>query len=143
MLYSMYLTKKQRGVLADLFSGQFTVQEVLGKRKVSRRTYHRWHAQECFAAEFKRLLDLTRNEYKLILARYASDIAMKLVSLTAADKDETARRACIAALANHVRKAGITDDDKNQPQDERFPEIPPDVASRLLAALANEKVICI
>ena len=142
MLYSMYLSKKQRGVLVDLFSGQFTVQEVLEKRKVTRRTYYRWHAQQYFAAEFKRLLNLARSEHQLVFARYATDIATKLVSLTTADKDETARRACIDALANHVRKARTTDDDKDKPEDKQLPEIPPDVASRLLAAMANEKLIC-
>jgi hypothetical protein len=139
MLHSMYLSKKQRGVLVDLFSGKFTIQEVLDKRKVTRRTYYRWHAQQYFAAEFKRLLNLARSEHQLVFARYASDIATKLVSLTAADKEETARRACMDALANHVRKTKSIDDAKAQPQDMQLPEIPPEMASRLLAALAAEK----
>jgi hypothetical protein len=143
MLYSMYLSKKQRGVLIDLFSGRFTVQEVLDKRKVTRRTYYRWHAQQYFAAEFKRLLNLARTEHQLVFARYASDIATKLVSLTTADKDETARRACMDVIANHLRKARTIDDAKDKPVDEHLPELPPDVASRLLAALANEKVVCL
>jgi hypothetical protein len=136
----MYLSKKQRGVLVDLFSGQFTVQEVLEKRKVTRRTYYRWHAQQYFAAEFKRLLNLARTEHQLVFARYASDIATKLVSLTTAEKEETARRACMDVIANHLRKAKSIDDAKDKPLDAQLPELPPDVASRLLAALANEKI---
>ena len=142
MLYSMYLSKKQRGVLIDLFSGKFTIQEVLDRRKVTRRTYFRWHAQQYFAAEFKRLLNLARSEHQLVFARYASDIATKLVSLATADKEETARRACMDVIANHLRKAKSTDDAKDKSPNEQLPEIPPDVASRLLAALASEKLIC-
>jgi hypothetical protein len=134
----MYLTKKQRGVLVDLFSGRFTVQEVLEKRKVTRRTYYKWHAQEYFSAEFKRLLELSRNEYQVIFARYASDIAMKLVSLTTADKDETARKACMDVIANHDRKAKLKGEIAPKPIEEPLPELPPEVASRLLAALVPD-----
>jgi predicted DNA-binding protein YlxM (UPF0122 family) len=135
----MYLTEKQRGVLADLFSGRFTVQEVLEKRKVTRRTYYRWHAQEYFAAEFKRLLELTRNEYQLIFAHYAPDIAMKLVTLTTADKDETARKACMDVIANHDRKIKHKSENESNAIEEPLIDLSPEVASKMLALLAEEK----
>ena len=135
----MYLTKKQRGVLADLFSGKFTVQEVLDKRKVTRRTYYRWHAQEYFAAEFKRLLELTQNEYQLIFAHYAPDIAMKLVSLTAADKDETARKACMDVIANHDRKVKHKSENETKPIKRPPVNLSPEVASKMLALLVEER----
>jgi len=140
MLHSKYLTENQRGVLADLFSGRFTVQEVLEKRKVTRRTYYRWHAQEYFAAEFKRLLELTRNEYQLIFAHYAPDIAMKLVTLTTADKDETARKACMDVIANHDRKVKHKSENESKPIEEPLIDLSPEVASKMLALLAGEKL---
>jgi len=135
----MYLTEKQRGVLADLFSGKFTVQEVLEKRKVTRRTYYRWHGQEYFAAEFKRLLELSRNEYQLVFAHYAPDIAMKLVSLTTADKDETARKACMDVIANHERKVKHKSENESNAIEEPLIDLSPEVASKMLALLAEEK----
>jgi membrane carboxypeptidase/penicillin-binding protein len=138
MLYSKYLTKRQRGVLVDLFSGKFTEREVLEKRKVTRRTYHRWHAQEYFAAEYKRLLELVRSESQLVFARYSSDIAMKLVTLAAAEKEETARKACMDVIVNHDNKTKLKGKNDSKPIEEPLPELPPEVASRLLAALAND-----
>ena len=139
MVKSKYLTGNQRAVLADLFSGKFTVQEVLDKRKVTRRTYYRWHGQECFAAEFKRLLELSRNEYQLVFAHYAPDIAMKLVSLTTADKDETARKACMDVIANHDRKIKHKSENETKPKEEPLIDLSPEVASKMLALLAEEK----
>ncbi len=138
MVQSKYLTRYQRGVLADLFSGKFTVQEVLDKRKVARRTYYKWHGQEYFAAEFKRLLELSRNEYQLVFAHYAPDIAMKLVSLTTADKDETARKACMDVIANHERKVKHKGEDESKPV-EPLIDLSPEVAGKMLALLAEEK----
>ena len=79
----MSLTKKQKAVLDDLFSGAFTTQEVFEKWKVTRRTYYRWHTEECFAAEFNRLMTLAQNEPDLVFARYSSNVAERLVGLTA------------------------------------------------------------
>ena len=142
MIYSMHLNKKQKGVLADLFSAGITVQEALQKRKITRRTYYKWHSQEYFAAEFKRLLELTRGEYQLVFARHASDIAMKLVALAAADKEEIARRACMDVIADHNRKAKTQIVAKNPPEPEKpLPEISPEVQSKLLAYLADDTVL--
>ena len=132
MSYSTYLSKKQKGVLFDLFSGRFTVQEVLARRRVSRRTYYSWHDNEYFAAEFRRLLNLARNEYQLIFARYASDIAMKMVSLTAAEKDETARKACMDIIINRERKTKQQIEAESKPIEDPLPDISPEVASKLL-----------
>ncbi|MGA2323327.1 MAG: hypothetical protein ABSG22_05720 [Sedimentisphaerales bacterium] len=144
MLKSKYLTKKQKGVLEDLFSGPLTVQEVLEKWKVTRRTYFRWHAQEFFSSEFKRLLNLVHSESELICARYSAEVAMKLVSLTVAEKDEIARKACMNVINHPSRKTKNQIATKNLPiPEETYPPLPPEVASRLLAALANEKDLCV
>ena len=139
MLYSMYLSKKQRGVLFDLFSGHFTVEEVLEKRKITRRTYQKWHAQEYFAAEFKRLLELAQNEHQLVFARYAPDIAMKLVTLTTAEKEEIARKACMNVIVNHDCKAKNKSENAPKPPEEPIRELPPELASKLLTALTEHE----
>jgi len=138
MLKSKFLTKKQKRVLEDLFSTTFTVQEVLEKWKVKKTTYHRWHSQEFFASEYKRLLKLIRSESELIFARYSAEVALKLVSLTAAEKDEIARKACMDVI-NHPRYKVKKEFIKKPPEEETHEPLPPEVASRLLAALAAEK----
>ena len=139
MLKSKYLTKKQKGVLEDLFSGGLNVQEILEKWKVTRRTYYRWHAQPFFAAEFKRLLNLAQSQCELILARYAAHVAMKLVSLSAAEKEETARKACMDVIVNHDRKVKHKSKDENNAIEEPLIDLSPEVAGKMLALLAEEK----
>jgi histone H3/H4 len=134
-----YLTKRQKGVLEDLFSGVLNEQEILEKWKVRRRTYHKWHGQEFFAAEFKRLLKLAQSQSELIFARYAADVAAKLVSLAGTEKEDIARKACMYVINHPDRKGKNLVEIKELPETEPLPELPPEVASRLLAALAGEE----
>ena len=141
MLKSQFLTRRQKGVLEDLFSGLLNVQEVLEKWKLRRRTYHRWHTQPFFSAEFKRLLALKQSESELVLAHYSPDVAAKLVTLTGAEKEETARKACADIIINHPNLKAKNRVESNKPpvEEEELVDIPPEIASRLLAALADEK----
>lgn len=139
MLKSKYLTKKQKGVLEDLFSGGLNEQEIFEKWKVKRRTYYRWHAQPFFAAEFKRLLNLAHSQCELVLARYAADVAMKLVSLSAAEKEETARKACMDVITNHDRKVKHKSENETKPMEEPLIDLPPEIAGKMLSLLAGEK----
>ena len=133
----MSLTKKQKAVLDDLFSGELTTREVFEKWKVSRRTYYRWHNQECFSVEFDRLMALARNEPDLVFARYSSNVAERLVGLTACEKEETSRKACMDIITYPDRKAGYRVKTKEPPKEEPLPELPPELASRLLTTLAD------
>ncbi|MBE3143134.1 MAG: hypothetical protein IMZ61_04320, partial [Planctomycetes bacterium] len=71
---------------------------------------------------------------ELILARFANVAAVKLVALTESANPETARKACLDVI-NYLRQ-------NNQPspaeqtENEQPPDLPPELASRLLAALA-------
>jgi hypothetical protein len=141
MLKPKYLTKKQKSVLEDLFSNRLDLQEVLEKWKVKRQTYYRWHAQEYFAAQFNLRLNLAQREPEVIFARYASNVAERLVGLTVSEKDETARKACMDVITHPDRKAKNKSEKEPKPVEEPIPDLPPEVASRLLAALAGEKLI--
>ena len=137
MLRSMYLSKKQRGVLDDLFSGKFSTQEVLEKWKVTRRLYGRWHEQPFFAAEYNRLINLTNRESELILACCTANVASRLVNLADSEKAETARKACMDIITHPDRKAKL--EPKNPPPAKEPKSLPPEVASRLLTFLTDEK----
>jgi len=134
------LTKRQRAVLDDLFVGKLDEQEALDKHRVSRTVYHRWLADERFAAEFEERIVHSYRQSRVILARGAAKAANNLVGLAGSEKGETARKACLDIIALHSPSHADTKQAptaKSKP-DPSTPQLPPETASRLLAALAEE-----
>jgi len=149
------LTKKQLAVIEDLFAGELDEQAVLDKHKVSRNLYNRWLADERFAELFKERSARAYRQSELIIARYAPLAAAKLVQLTASESQETARKACLDIISRALFSPQVYPGGSN-PQinpstslraglaakhlDSQFPPVlPSETASRLLAALADEK----
>ena len=130
------LAKKQLAVIADLFEGGLDEAEVLIKHKVSTRLYRAWLADELFADELKFRIESARRSGELIIARYTPVAAAKLVGLIDSKKDETVRRACLDIMsAGRQQDRGDTD---SEPSSENKPELPPALASKLLAVLAEQ-----
>jgi hypothetical protein len=135
-----YLTTKQRRVLRDLFSGKIEEDEVLKKWHVTDQTYCRWHQQKNFAAEFDRRLKLSHQRSELVFANWTSSVAAKLVSLASAQKEETARKACMDIINHPDLKAKIQSQIKKLPEEEEPPlELPPELTGTLLSAIAVAK----
>jgi hypothetical protein len=122
-----------------LFNGDLDEQGVLDKHKVRRSTYDRWLADKLFAERFNRYVNSVRRRSELLMAKYSCLAAVKLVELTTSEKAETARKACldiicqpkIAAEAEKVEK------DSNK----QVEQLSGTTASRLLAAMAEEKIL--
>jgi hypothetical protein len=137
------LSKKQLAMIEDLFAGELDEQAVLNKYKVSRKTFNKWLADERFIEQFNERIASSFRQGQLIIARYAPLAAAKLVQLTESDKEETARKACldIISMGNpDVRLVGTTAvpvDDKDSQKG--APQLSPETASRILAALAEER----
>ena len=134
------LTKRQCAVLDDLFVGKLDEQKVLDKHKVSRTLYHRWLADERFAAALEQRIVHSYRQSRVILARCAAQAADHLVGLAGSEKGETARKACLDIISLHSPSRA---DDKQAPAatqkpDPSTPQLSPETASRLLAALAEE-----
>jgi hypothetical protein len=131
------LSRRQRAVIEDLFTSELEEQAVLEKHHVSPTLYHRWLADERFMEQFEQRIAQAYRTGRIILARYATLAATRLVELTDCEKEETARKACLDIISLHspasVPSAPATGDPKD-------PEatLPPEVASRLLAALADK-----
>jgi len=139
MLNEKGLTKKQRAVIDDLFAGELDEQQILKKHKVNRRLYDKWLADENFVGEFERRLQSAHWQSKLIIARYATLAAAKLVQLTESANHETARKACLDII-NYLRTVQNQPDSTSPEDNSDAPaELPPELASRLLAALASIK----
>jgi hypothetical protein len=96
---------------------------------------------------FNRYVNGLKRQSELLMAKYRSLAAAKLVELTTSDKAETARRACLDIISqpkiapeknderemrNEGRESGV----ENQQSNIAFP---PETASRILAAMAEEK----
>ena len=132
-----HLTKRQMTVIDDLFEGRLDEAAVLAKHKVSTRLYRAWLADDVFTDELKFRIDSAKRASELIIAKYSPVAAAKLVGLIDSEKDETVRRACLDILASTRQTdeapAETVDPNKHQP------DLPPDVASKLLEVLAQHK----
>ncbi len=129
------LTKRQLAVIDELFSGDCDQQQVLEKYKISKRLYDKWQNNQNFIDEFNRRITNARRQGELIIAKYASLAAAKLVALTESENQETARKVCldiISARGMTVREQGQADlIEKN------YQQLSAETASQLLAALAQ------
>lgn len=128
------LTRKQFAVIDDLFSGELDEQQVFEKHRINKRVYDKWLTEENFAGEFDRRIKSAHRRGELIIARFANVAAAKLVQLTESENQETSRKACLDVINYLRQKAEPVPDD--QPEAEKLSDLPPELASRLLAALA-------
>jgi len=138
------LSEQQKGVLEDLFSSTMSIREVLEKRQIDRSEYCQWLEQELFVSKFNRMLELLRLESKLVLARYSSQIAAKMISLAMEEDSEISRQACSDVIKHPDFKEDIGEKrkEKDAPyltEDGKLRELPPELASKLLDTLANMK----
>jgi hypothetical protein len=131
------ITRKQLAVIDDLFAGELEEQQVFEKHRINKRVYDKWLTEENFAGEFDRRVKSAHRQGELIIARFANVAAAKLVELTSSENQETSRKACLDVI-NYLRQK-VEPGPEDQPEVEKLPDLPPEVASRLLAALAQSK----
>lgn len=134
MSESKRLTKRQRAVIEDLFADQASEQEVLDRHNISAALYDQWLDDERFCEHLERRIARAYRQARLILARSAPQAAQTLIKLTQCRKEELARRACLDIIAP-PSASGPTE----APSAAADPaaELPPETATRLLAALAT------
>jgi len=130
------LSKKQREVIDDLFTGVTEEQQILDNHKVDRRLFDKWMADVTFVAEFDRRLESARRKSELIIARYATVAASKLAMLTESESQETSRKACLDIIGLLRPDKKQSDSPEMDDSETRPADLPPEIASRLLAALA-------
>ena len=136
MSESKRLTKRQRAVIEDLFADQANERDVLDRHNVSAALYDRWLGDERFRQCVEERIARAYRQARLILARNAPQAAQKLIELTKCRKEDLARRACLDIIAPPAAtrlKEAPPADAANVPA----AELPPETATRLLAALAG------
>lgn len=130
------LSKKQLGVIDGLFAGE-DEQMVLGRFKVSRGVFNNWHGSEEFCVEFGRRLSALNRQSELIITRYASFAAAKLVELTESENHETSRKACLDIITLSRQSGAVEKESEVVRPEGRFAEqLSAEKASMVLAALA-------
>ena len=142
---SKKITKKQRQFIEDLFAG-LDEQQALEKYKISVKTYSRWLSDEGFVSHFNRQLEIAHRQGELIIARYASLAAARLVELTESENQETRRKACLDIISLPAKKRQALEAKKNagtvneadNPAMENI-KLSSETAGKLLAAMAKGK----
>ena len=136
------LTKRQSAVIEDLFAGELEEQAVLEKHHVRRHEYERWLADERFTEQVELRIAHAHRQSRMVLARYAATAAAKLVELTHCEKEETARKACLDIIALPTTAGQNPRADEGPDEAPTVPAaggLTPELAGRLLAALAGER----
>jgi len=136
-----YLSQRQLTVLDDLFNSDLDEQAVLDKNKVRRSTYERWLADELFMERFQRYVNGLKRRNELLMAKCSCLATAKLIELTASDKAETARKACLDIISQPQIAANKDEQaDKTQKDSDRQSEqLSAETASKILEALADEQ----
>jgi len=127
---------RQLAVLADFFSGDLSQAQILTKHRVSEQTYRTWQFDADFTDEMERRIAAAHRESAAIIARFAVTAAELLIGLTKSPKPEVARRACLDIIA-FGRDLRPTPVEHGPPRGPEGPPISPEVASKMLAVLAE------
>jgi hypothetical protein len=133
------LTKRQTAVIDDLFAGVDNEERILKRHRVKRRLYDKWMSDENFVAEFERRIQSARRQGELILARFASVAVAKLVALMESENQETSRKACLDII--NLLRPNPESKPQEQAEPEQLQELAPELAGRLLEALAVNREV--
>jgi hypothetical protein len=129
----MALSEKQFKVINDLFECGGDEAAVRQKNNISLRLWHKWLKDKNFTEGIASRLEYSKRSSQILLAKYKSLAAVKLVQLCDSNNSETSRKACmgILELEADIKQA-------NEPAKETTePAIDSSTASKLLAALAE------
>ena len=138
-LHRAHLGYKQRAVLDDMLKNGLTEHESLEKHNVSPCRYRKWLENGLFEQEINARIDAATRQSRLVMARYLPWAAERLIQLTASEKDETARKACLDVFSLHNDDAAKDIAEAPQPRKKFHPQLTPEIASKMLAMLAEEK----
>jgi hypothetical protein len=138
---NLNVTRRQSAVLQDMLDGELDEREILEKHRVSQKTFNRWLSGDAFMAELNRRLQWLNLQSEVVITRYKTLAAARLVHLTESENQETARKACLDIINLPNRSDIPPKQPNNEPkvtQQPEYDELSPETCSRLLAALAEE-----
>ena len=133
---SKVLSKRQKTVLDEIFTGNQNQQDILDKYGITKTEFAQWLSRDSFSSALQGRINAEYLTSTVLLARYAPVAAARLIALTDSDKPETARRACldIIAIGSNDRKTEL---DKPDLQTKNVEALSDETACRILAVLAE------
>lgn len=135
---SKKLGKRKLAVLDDLFASELSAEQILQKHGVSQNLYSRWLSEDGYIAELDRRIEQLGRNSRLLIAKYASLAAAKLIALTDSKNQETARKACLDIISLLKCENPKTRPDSAEPQPGTLPKIAPALAEKLLATIDEQ-----
>ena len=134
------LTKRQMDFINDLFNSGLEESEVLARHKLSLMVYRKWLGEKIFQDELEFRKVLIQRQSELLMAKYSTVATVKLIELLDSGNKETVRKACLDILAaNKEKEKSKPDSAKDKDEPEPSEQLSPETASKLLAALAQDK----
>ena len=136
--YRSHLSDKQRAVINDMSQNSIPEPEVLEKHNISPGRYRRWLKNGLFVQEIDDRIEAAMRQSKLVMAKWLPLVAGRLAQLTISEKDETARKACLDIISLYTPETDQkTAQNAQTVQAKEIKPLPPEIASKLLAALAE------
>jgi hypothetical protein len=130
------LTEKQLTVIDDLFESGGDENTVLQKHNISRTVLQDWLKDKAFSDEIADRLNSSKLHSKILLSKYASFAATKLIGLCQSENQETSRKACLDILSLEACLKQAGESPENQSPQAQAP-IDAQTASKILAVLAE------
>lgn len=135
----MALTEKQIKAIDDLFDSGGDEAAVLQKHNISHKLWQKWLADKNFSDGVASRLESSKRAGQILLAKYISLAAAKLVQLCDSKNQETSRKACLDILALETGLKQASETAKDTSVEPEPTTIDAATASKLLAALAETK----
>lgn len=129
------LTAKQIEIIDDLFESGGDETAVLQKHNIPRKLWAKWLADKDFADEIAGRLEMSKRQSRIILSKYLSVAAVKLVQLCNSENQETSRKACLDIISLQTGQVPKTDDTGQSA--EPSTTLDPATASKILEVLAS------
>lgn len=136
---SKKLNKKQLSVLDDLFGSDLGENQILEKHSVSRYQLNKWQIDEAYIIEFDKRIEQLNRSSRLLIAKYSTLAAAKLIALTESENQETARKACLDIIGLLKNENQKTQSESRQAEICPQTQIEPALAEKLLKTLAEQK----
>ena len=133
------LTKLQNKIIDEIFIGEKTLDEILKQNKIAKKVYMGWLSNEAFREYFQQSMT---NEYlsaKVLLSRYSTVAAGKIINLLSSDKPEITLKACTVVLSKDTE----TDNKKETPVSSEFKNaavLNDKTAEEMLEILSRENI---
>lgn len=135
------LTKRQVEVLDALFVEGTTEGGVLAEHEISSNVYRKWLSDKSFMEEFEFRMQSAHRQGQLVVAKYASFAALRLVDLMNTGKGETARKACLDLMSMPTSKPQ-SKAENGRGVKSRSTTLNSELAGKLLSVLSEDKISC-